>query len=67
MQDKRFGKVALYFPHSNPEAEIVSGIKSYKRYTLERAYLGESFFWGLLPQPGDLLEFHFKNAIVIKR
>lgn len=66
-QDKQFGKVPLFFPHVNPEATIVSGIKHYKQYTLERAYYGETFFWGLLPQPGDQLLFRFKTPLVIKR
>lgn len=67
LKDKQFGKVALFFPHHNPEAEVISGIKCYKQYTLERAYLGETFFWGLLPQPGDQLVFKFVSPTVIKR
>lgn len=67
LQDKQFGKVALFFPHTNPEADIISGIKCYKLYSLKRAYLGEAFFWGLLPQPGDQLIFKFKTPIHIKR
>ncbi|EFA00960.2 alpha-1,3-mannosyl-glycoprotein 4-beta-N-acetylglucosaminyltransferase B [Tribolium castaneum] len=67
LKDKQFGKVALFFPHSNPDAEVVSGIKHYKQYTLERAYLGETFFWGLLPSPGDQLIFKFSSPIWIKR
>ncbi|XP_017774951.1 PREDICTED: alpha-1,3-mannosyl-glycoprotein 4-beta-N-acetylglucosaminyltransferase B [Nicrophorus vespilloides] len=67
LKDKQFGKVALFFPHANPEAEIVSGIKSYKQYNLHRAYLGETFFWGLLPQPGDQLLFKFKSPTLVKR
>ncbi|KAG5888681.1 hypothetical protein JTB14_022265 [Gonioctena quinquepunctata] len=67
LKDKQFGKVALFFPHSNPEAEVVSGIKHYKQYTLKRAYLGETFFWGLLPQPGDQLVFKFATPINLKR
>lgn len=67
LQDKQFGKVPLFFPHSNPEAEVTSGIKHYKQYTLTRAYLGETFFWGLLPQPGDQLVFKFTTPIFIKR
>ncbi|XP_019866107.1 alpha-1,3-mannosyl-glycoprotein 4-beta-N-acetylglucosaminyltransferase B [Aethina tumida] len=67
LKDKQFGKVALFFPHSNPEAEVISGIKHYKQYTLERAYLGETFFWGLLPQPGDQLTFKFTTPITVKR
>lgn len=66
-QDKQFGKVALFYPHSNPEAEVISGMKCYKQFTLERAYLGETFFWGLLPQPSDQLVFKFTTPIVIKR
>ncbi|XP_065171770.1 alpha-1,3-mannosyl-glycoprotein 4-beta-N-acetylglucosaminyltransferase B-like [Atheta coriaria] len=67
LKDKQFGKVALFFPHTNPEADIISGIKCYKLYSLKRAYLGEAFFWGLLPQPGDQLIFKFKTPIHIKR
>lgn len=67
LKDKQFGKVALFFPHSNPEAEVISGIKFYKQYSLERAYLGETFFWGLLPQPGDLLTFKFTKPVLVKR
>lgn len=66
-QDKQFGKVALFFPHANPEAEITCDIKHYKQYTLRRAYLGETFYWGLLPQPGDHLIFKFATPIPIKR
>lgn len=66
-QDKQFGKVPLFFPHSNPEAEVTSGIKHYKQYSLTRAYMGETFFWGLLPQPGDQLMFKFTTPIFVKR
>lgn len=67
LQDKQFGKVPLFFPHSNPEAEVESAIKAYKYYTLQRAYQGETFFWGLLPQPGDHLRFKFSSPLVVKR
>lgn len=66
-QDKQFGKVPLFYPHSNPEAKVASAIKCYKQYSLERAYLGETFFWGLLPQPGDQLLFKFETPLIIKR
>lgn len=65
-QDKQFGKVQLYFPHENPKAEVETQIKPYKTYTLQRAYKGESYFWGLLPQQGDLLQFTFDPPVVIK-
>ncbi|XP_076262886.1 alpha-1,3-mannosyl-glycoprotein 4-beta-N-acetylglucosaminyltransferase a [Rhynchophorus ferrugineus] len=67
LKDKQFGKVALFFPHSNPEADVTSSIKHYKQYTLKRAYLGETFFWGLLPQPDDQLTFTFSSPIHVKR
>ncbi|XP_067003248.1 alpha-1,3-mannosyl-glycoprotein 4-beta-N-acetylglucosaminyltransferase B isoform X2 [Anabrus simplex] len=67
LKDKQFGKVALFFPHKNPEASVESGIKHYKQYSLARAYLGETFFWGLLPQTGDHLVFKFNTPITIKR
>ncbi|XP_050315791.1 alpha-1,3-mannosyl-glycoprotein 4-beta-N-acetylglucosaminyltransferase B isoform X3 [Anthonomus grandis grandis] len=67
LKDKQFGKIALFFPHVNPEAEVTSAIKHYKQYTLKRAYLGETFFWGLLPQPGDQLTFKFTSPIPVKR
>lgn len=66
LKDKQFGKVQLYFPHENPKAEVETQIKPYKTYTLQRAYKGESYFWGLLPQQGDLLQFTFDPPVVIK-
>uniref|UniRef100_A0A1B6KAN6 Alpha-1,3-mannosyl-glycoprotein 4-beta-N-acetylglucosaminyltransferase B n=2 Tax=Cicadellinae TaxID=33370 RepID=A0A1B6KAN6_9HEMI len=67
LKDKQFGKVNLFTPHSNPDAEVSSQIKAYKQYTLKRAYEGETFFWGLLPQPGDHLLFVFKTPLFIKK
>ncbi|XP_066956385.1 alpha-1,3-mannosyl-glycoprotein 4-beta-N-acetylglucosaminyltransferase A isoform X3 [Macrobrachium rosenbergii] len=66
LKDKQFGKVQLYFPHDNPSAVVETQIKPYKTYTLQRAYRGESYFWGLLPQQGDMLQFTFDPPIVIK-
>ena len=67
LKDKQFGKIALFFPHTNPPATVDSAIKAYKHHTLQRAYNGETFFWGLLPQPGDMLTIKFNNPIVVKR
>jgi len=67
LKDKQFGKVRLFFPHNNPEANVLSDIKFYKQYSLKRAYVGESFFWGLLPQPGDHLWFKFISPFVLKK
>lgn len=68
MKDKQFGKVPLFIPHNNPPAEVGSTIKAYKQHTLKRAYLGETFFWGLLPQPNDILSFRFRPpGVKLKR
>ncbi|CAK9798153.1 Alpha-1,3-mannosyl-glycoprotein 4-beta-N-acetylglucosaminyltransferase B [Anthophora quadrimaculata] len=67
LKDKQFGKITLYYAHENPEATVETQIKPYKQFTLQKAYKGESFFWGLLPQPGDHLKFKFSHPIFIKR
>ena len=55
LRDKQFGKVALFTPHKNPAAAIETNIRHYKRYSISRAYRGESFYWGLVPQAGDFI------------
>ncbi|XP_042908177.1 alpha-1,3-mannosyl-glycoprotein 4-beta-N-acetylglucosaminyltransferase B isoform X2 [Parasteatoda tepidariorum] len=67
LKDKQFGKLSLHHPHQNPEAEVKTTLKSYKGYTAARAYKGDTFFWSLLPQPGDILAFHFRSPITIER
>lgn len=67
LKDKQFGKIPTFYPHNNPPAVVKTGIQHYKTYTIQKAYTGESFFWGLMPQPGDLIEFKFKDPIVLKR
>lgn len=66
LKDKQFGKIQLFFPHDNPTAIVDTEIKPYKTYTLQRAYRGESYFWGLLPQRGDKLNFNFEPPVVLK-
>ncbi|XP_037076064.1 alpha-1,3-mannosyl-glycoprotein 4-beta-N-acetylglucosaminyltransferase B-like [Pollicipes pollicipes] len=63
LKDKQFGKVQMFVTHVNPPARIVCDMKPHKQYTLERAYKGETYFWGLLPQPGDHLEFHLTPPV----
>lgn len=67
LKDKQFGKITLYYAHENPDATVETRITPYKQYTLNKAYRGESFFWGLLPQPGDHLKFKFKHPIYVKK
>lgn len=67
LKDKQFGKIPTFYPHTNPPATIKSPINPYKSHTIQRAYAGESFFWGLLPQPGDYVEFIFLQPYNLRR
>lgn len=67
LKDKQFGKVPGFYPHRNPPARAHTNIASYKGHTLQRAYAGDSFFWGLLPQPGDRIRFVFERPIALRR
>ncbi|EDW94524.2 alpha-1,3-mannosyl-glycoprotein 4-beta-N-acetylglucosaminyltransferase A [Drosophila yakuba] len=68
LKDKQFGsKVPQYYAHThNPPALVKSNIAPYKNYVLQRAYRGESYFWGLLPQPGDLVQIIFERPTQLK-
>ncbi|GFS94525.1 alpha-1,3-mannosyl-glycoprotein 4-beta-N-acetylglucosaminyltransferase B [Trichonephila clavipes] len=67
LKDKQFGKLSLHHPHKNPDADVKTSLKAYKGYSAVRAYKGDTFFWSLLPQPGDILAFHFHNPIIVER
>ncbi|XP_017492004.1 PREDICTED: alpha-1,3-mannosyl-glycoprotein 4-beta-N-acetylglucosaminyltransferase B, partial [Rhagoletis zephyria] len=69
LKDKQFGsKVPAFYPHvHNPPARVRSNIVAYKNYLLKRAYRGETYFWGLLPQPGDLVQFIFEKPTLLRR
>ena len=53
----------MFTPHKNPPAKVISPIKAYKQFTIQRAYRGDSFFWGLMPQAGDDIVFEFQNPV----
>ncbi|XP_053954932.1 alpha-1,3-mannosyl-glycoprotein 4-beta-N-acetylglucosaminyltransferase A [Anastrepha ludens] len=69
LKDKQFGsKVPSFYPHiHNPSARVRSNIVAYKNFLLKRAYRGETYFWGLLPQPGDLVQFIFEKPTLLRR
>lgn len=67
LKDKQFGKVQLYYSHKNPPATFQSSIVPYKLHTVERAYKGETFFWGLLPQQGDTMQVLFNEPLQVKQ
>jgi len=66
LKDKQFGKLPLFIPHKNPAAQVSSPIKAYKRYTINGAYNGETFFWGLMPQAGDIISFDFEQPVKLQ-
>lgn len=65
-QDKNFGKLALFTSHKNPPAKVSSPIKAYKQYTIQRAYNGETFFWGLMPEAGDVIDVLFEKPVSLQ-
>ncbi|CAB3361416.1 Hypothetical predicted protein [Cloeon dipterum] len=69
LKDKFFGKMTLFYPHkTNPKfASTESSIASYGKHTLEGAYLGKGYFWGLYPKAGDHITFKYDPPINLSR
>ncbi|CAB3365848.1 Hypothetical predicted protein [Cloeon dipterum] len=69
LKDKHYGKLMLFYPHTNnPKAvSVEGGVTSYKHHTLVRAYAGEDYFWGLSPQAGDHISFKYDPPINMSR
>ena len=59
LTDKDFGK------HYNPAAVVATSITEYDGHTLEKAYTGEKFFWGLQAVAGDTLIFKLTPPVKI--
>lgn len=67
LQDKDFGKNGLARAHMNPPAQLATTLKTFQKYTLLKAYTGETFFWGLAPGVDDVVDFKFHPAIFVER
>ncbi|CAL8358700.1 unnamed protein product [Merluccius merluccius] len=67
LKDKDFRKQVLYRSHSNPPAEVSTSLVHYQQHTLDRAYRGQDFFWGLTPISGDHATIRFPRPTHIKR
>ncbi|KAM9511639.1 alpha-1,3-mannosyl-glycoprotein 4-beta-N-acetylglucosaminyltransferase B-like isoform 2-T2 [Salvelinus alpinus] len=67
LKDKDFGKVPLFTAHTNPPAELSSSLKHYQQHTLERAYKGQDFFWGLTPTAKDFILLSFPQPRNVTR
>lgn len=66
-QDKDFGKQTLHKGHANPLAEVTTSLKTYQHFTLEKAYLGEDFFWAFTPVAGDFIRIRFFTPVRVER
>uniref|UniRef100_A0A673IPR3 Alpha-1,3-mannosyl-glycoprotein 4-beta-N-acetylglucosaminyltransferase B-like n=1 Tax=Sinocyclocheilus rhinocerous TaxID=307959 RepID=A0A673IPR3_9TELE len=66
LKDKDFGNQVLFKGHNNPLAELRSSLEKYLSHTLERAYNGVDFFWGLTPKRGDYILITFITPQAVK-
>jgi alpha-1,3-mannosylglycoprotein beta-1,4-N-acetylglucosaminyltransferase A/B len=46
---------------------VSTTLQVYQKYSIDRAYRGETFFWGLLPHPGDTVKIKFQPPIDIEK
>lgn len=67
IQDKDFGKAPMHRAHLNPSAEVSTTLKIYQRFSLDRAYMGETHFWAFIPHAGDVVLFKFTPPIKIEK
>lgn len=63
LRDKNFGKLNLFKPHAdNPPAIASTSLRTYKQFSIERAYKGDTYFWAYEPSVNDYVAFNFPNA-----
>ncbi|OWR43799.1 hypothetical protein KGM_203381 [Danaus plexippus plexippus] len=59
---------SLFFPHDNPAVQrVFTDIKIFKNHTPMKAYDGKTFFWGINPVKGNVVEFWFREPTNIVR
>ncbi|KAH9632099.1 hypothetical protein HF086_002606 [Spodoptera exigua] len=65
--DAKFRTVPKFFPHTDnpPLRTIKTDIIEHSVHTLQKAYAGRTFFWGLKPKKGSFVEFWFEKPIVM--
>ncbi|XP_059170781.1 alpha-1,3-mannosyl-glycoprotein 4-beta-N-acetylglucosaminyltransferase B-like [Physella acuta] len=66
LKDRDFGKAGLYRAHVNPAVQLASSLKTYQKYALSKAYIGETFFWASNPSKGDIIDFKYDPPIHIE-
>ncbi|CAN8006208.1 unnamed protein product, partial [Ixodes hexagonus] len=65
LKDHQFGKLSMFVAHQNPEAIVSTTLKSYKTFTIARAYKGISYFWSFMPQKGDNVTFKMHPNVLV--
>uniref|UniRef100_A0ACB8FI69 Alpha-1,3-mannosyl-glycoprotein 4-beta-N-acetylglucosaminyltransferase A n=1 Tax=Sphaerodactylus townsendi TaxID=933632 RepID=A0ACB8FI69_9SAUR len=66
LTDKDFLKPLLHKIHVNPPAEVSTTLKVYQGHALEKAYMGEDFFWAVTPVAGDYILLKFDKPVNIE-
>lgn len=67
-QDQKVEAKALFYPHKNPPIELIkTNIQPYSGHTIDDAYEGKRFFWGVMPKKNSFIEFWFQKPTVLKR
>ncbi|KAF9797221.1 hypothetical protein SFRURICE_006203, partial [Spodoptera frugiperda] len=65
--DAKFRAAPKFFPHTDnpPLKTIKTDIIEHTMHTLQKAYDGQTFFWGQRPNKGNFVEFWFEKPIVM--
>ncbi|XP_059055295.1 alpha-1,3-mannosyl-glycoprotein 4-beta-N-acetylglucosaminyltransferase A-like [Achroia grisella] len=67
IKDSQFGAVPTFYPHTNPPLDSIrTSIEEHSDHTLKRAYEGQTYFWGVKPKKGDIMEFWFEKPIILE-
>ncbi|XP_041987253.1 alpha-1,3-mannosyl-glycoprotein 4-beta-N-acetylglucosaminyltransferase A isoform X2 [Aricia agestis] len=66
VKDPSYGTLPAHYAHDNPPLRAIhSNIMEHADHTAKRAYEGHTFFWGVKPKKGDVLEFWFEKPTEI--
>ncbi|KAM4053685.1 alpha-1,3-mannosyl-glycoprotein 4-beta-N-acetylglucosaminyltransferase-like protein MGAT4D [Anomaloglossus baeobatrachus] len=66
LKDKDFDKKVLLKRHLNPTAKLSTSLKAYQHYSLEKAYVGDEYFWSFSPVAGDYILFEFQDPLQLE-
>ncbi|KAK3700431.1 hypothetical protein QZH41_015290, partial [Actinostola sp. cb2023] len=64
--DKDFKKSALFQAHLNPKAQVLTTLENYQKFSIDRAYTGQTFFWCYSPHMGDVIRIVFDEPLNVK-